>query len=122
MAPLPMTFNHHSAGPPAPDAAGFLDALSDLPRAIVHPPVQGVELANPDTPRRTSRADGLVRKRYHRDLERSMPRVLDGVAIASAIKLEVAEEVKKMAAQGIRPGLAVVLVGNVAASEIFVRD
>lgn len=51
-----------------------------------------------------------------------MPRVLDGVAIASAIKLEVAEEVKKMAAQGVRPGLAVVLVGNVAASEIYVRD
>ena len=50
-----------------------------------------------------------------------MPRVLDGAAIAAAIKLEVAEEVKLLAAQGIRPGLAVVLVGNVAASEIYVR-
>jgi methylenetetrahydrofolate dehydrogenase (NADP+)/methenyltetrahydrofolate cyclohydrolase len=50
-----------------------------------------------------------------------MPKILDGIAIAAAIKLEVAEEVKKLAAEGIRPGLAVMLVGNVAASEIYVR-
>ena len=50
-----------------------------------------------------------------------MPRILDGVAIAAAIKQEVAEEVKKLAAQGIRPGLAVILVGNDAGSEIYVR-
>jgi methylenetetrahydrofolate dehydrogenase (NADP+)/methenyltetrahydrofolate cyclohydrolase len=51
-----------------------------------------------------------------------MPRILDGVAIAAAIKQDVAEELKKLAAQGVRPGLAVVLVGHVAASEIYVRD
>jgi methylenetetrahydrofolate dehydrogenase (NADP+)/methenyltetrahydrofolate cyclohydrolase len=51
-----------------------------------------------------------------------MPRVLDGAAIAAAIKQEVAEEVRALAAQGIRPGLAAVLVGNVAASEIYVRS
>jgi len=51
-----------------------------------------------------------------------MPRVLDGVAIAADIKREVSEEVKKLTERGIRPGLAVVLVGNVAASEIYVRD
>ena len=51
-----------------------------------------------------------------------MPRILDGVAIAAAIKQEVAEEVKLLIAQGIRPGLAAVLVGNVAASEIYVRN
>jgi methylenetetrahydrofolate dehydrogenase (NADP+)/methenyltetrahydrofolate cyclohydrolase len=50
-----------------------------------------------------------------------MPRILDGAAIAAAIKQEVAEEVKLLAEQGIRPGLAVVLVGHVAASEIYVR-
>ena len=51
-----------------------------------------------------------------------MPRILDGAAIAAEIKQEVAEEVRLLAAQGIRPGLAAVLVGNVAASEIYVRS
>jgi methylenetetrahydrofolate dehydrogenase (NADP+) / methenyltetrahydrofolate cyclohydrolase len=51
-----------------------------------------------------------------------MPRVLDGAAIAAAIKQEVGEEVKRLAVQGIRPGLAAVLVGHVPASEIYVRS
>jgi len=51
-----------------------------------------------------------------------MARILDGVAIAAAIKQEVAEEVRGLVARGIRPGLAAVLVGNVAASEIYVRS
>jgi methylenetetrahydrofolate dehydrogenase (NADP+)/methenyltetrahydrofolate cyclohydrolase len=51
-----------------------------------------------------------------------MPRVLDGAAIATAIKQEVAEEVKLLAAKGIRPGLAAVLVGHDPASEIYVRN
>jgi methylenetetrahydrofolate dehydrogenase (NADP+)/methenyltetrahydrofolate cyclohydrolase len=51
-----------------------------------------------------------------------MPRVLDGAAIAATIKQEVAEEVKLLAAKGIRPGLAAVLVGHDPASEIYVRN
>lgn len=51
-----------------------------------------------------------------------MPRILDGAAIAAAIKQEVAEEVRALAAKGIRPGLAAVLVGHVPASEIYVRS
>ncbi len=51
-----------------------------------------------------------------------MPKVLDGAAIAAAIKQEVAEEVQKLAARGIKPGLAAVLVGHVPASEIYVRS
>ena len=51
-----------------------------------------------------------------------MPKILDGVEIASAIKREVAEEVKRLAGQSIRPGLAAVLVGHVPASEIYVRS
>jgi len=51
-----------------------------------------------------------------------MAKILDGAAIAAAIKQEVAEEVKWLATKGIRPGLAAVLVGNVAASEIYVRS
>lgn len=50
------------------------------------------------------------------------PRILNGIEIAAGIKAEVAAEVKALAAQGIRPGLAVVLVGHVPASEIYVRS
>ena len=51
-----------------------------------------------------------------------MPLVLDGVAIAAEIKAEVAAEVNALSAMGVRPGLAVILVGSVAASEIYVRS
>jgi methylenetetrahydrofolate dehydrogenase (NADP+) / methenyltetrahydrofolate cyclohydrolase len=47
--------------------------------------------------------------------------VLDGTKIAAQIRAEVAAEVKTMADTGIRPGLAVVLVGHNSASEIYVR-
>lgn len=49
-------------------------------------------------------------------------RRLDGAAIATAIKEDVAREVKALAEQGIKPGLAAVLVGHVPASEIYVRS
>lgn len=48
-------------------------------------------------------------------------RILDGAKIATDIRAEVAAEAKAMAAAGIRPGLAVVLVGHNPASEIYVR-
>ena len=51
-----------------------------------------------------------------------MPKILDGAAIAAAIKQEVAEEVLALAAHGIKSGLAAVLVGHVPASEIYVRS
>src|ERR1700735_2950219 len=51
-----------------------------------------------------------------------MARVLDGTAIAATIKAEVKDEVDRLVPQGIRPGLAAVLVGNVPASEIYVRS
>ena len=51
-----------------------------------------------------------------------MPTILDGTAIAAAIKQEVAEQVRSLAAQDIRPGLAAVLVGHLPASEIYVRS
>jgi methylenetetrahydrofolate dehydrogenase (NADP+)/methenyltetrahydrofolate cyclohydrolase len=47
--------------------------------------------------------------------------ILDGNKIASEIRAEVASEVKAMAAAGMRPGLAVVLVGHNPASEVYVR-
>ncbi len=48
-------------------------------------------------------------------------RILDGTKIASEIRAEVAAEVKSMAAAGMRPGLAVVLVGHNPASQVYVR-
>ena len=51
-----------------------------------------------------------------------MAKVLDGPAIAAAIKQEVANEVRTLSTQGVRPGLAAVLVGHVPASEIYVRS
>jgi methylenetetrahydrofolate dehydrogenase (NADP+)/methenyltetrahydrofolate cyclohydrolase len=47
--------------------------------------------------------------------------ILDGNKIAAEIRAEVAAEVKSMSAAGVRPGLAVVLVGNNPASEVYVR-
>ena len=48
-------------------------------------------------------------------------RILDGSRMAAEIRAEVAAEVKAMAAAGVRPGLAVVLVGHNPASEVYVR-
>ena len=49
-------------------------------------------------------------------------RVLNGIEIAAEIKAEVAEEARALTVAGVTPGLAVVLVGHVAASEIYVRS
>lgn len=48
-------------------------------------------------------------------------RVLDGTRLASEIRAEVAAEIKALSASGLRPGLAVVLVGHNPASEVYVR-
>lgn len=50
------------------------------------------------------------------------PKILDGIAIAGQIKAEVASEVQALKASGITPGLVVILVGEVPASQIYVRS
>jgi methylenetetrahydrofolate dehydrogenase (NADP+) / methenyltetrahydrofolate cyclohydrolase len=50
------------------------------------------------------------------------PQILDGIAIAEKIKAEVAVEVQRLTERGITPGLAVILVGDVPASQIYVRS
>src|SRR3984893_16304725 len=47
--------------------------------------------------------------------------ILDGNKIAAEMRAEVAAELQNMAATGMRPGLAVLLVGYNPASEIYVR-
>jgi methylenetetrahydrofolate dehydrogenase (NADP+) / methenyltetrahydrofolate cyclohydrolase len=48
-------------------------------------------------------------------------RILDGTRIAAEIRAEVTAQAKALALTGVRPGLAVVLVGNNPASEAYVR-
>lgn len=49
-------------------------------------------------------------------------RIIDGVAIARAIRADLRERVARLATQGRRPGLAVVLVGDDPASQVYVRN
>ncbi|WP_419760540.1 bifunctional 5,10-methylenetetrahydrofolate dehydrogenase/5,10-methenyltetrahydrofolate cyclohydrolase [Acidisoma sp.] len=49
-------------------------------------------------------------------------RIIDGRAFAAGILAEVATETAALAAMGIVPGLAVVLVGEDAASQVYVRN
>ena len=61
--------------------------------------------------------------RYHKaSMSHPTPHILDGIALAAGIKAEVAEQVRALGRHGITPGLAVILVGHVAASEIYVRS
>jgi methylenetetrahydrofolate dehydrogenase (NADP+)/methenyltetrahydrofolate cyclohydrolase len=53
---------------------------------------------------------------------KNMGRILNGVEIAAEIKAEVGAEARALTTAGITPGLTVVLVGHVAASEIYVRS
>src|SRR6202051_2330129 len=48
-------------------------------------------------------------------------RMLDGTKIAAEIRAEVAAQAKALVLSGLRPGLAVVLVGHNPASEVYVR-
>jgi len=49
-------------------------------------------------------------------------KILDGKALAARIRAGVADEAKVLAARGVQPGLAVVLVGEDPASHIYVRN
>lgn len=48
--------------------------------------------------------------------------IIDGQKVARDIRQEVAQEVEQLRSQGLQPGLAVVLVGNDPASQIYVRN
>ena len=48
-------------------------------------------------------------------------RLIDGNALARQIRAEVAERAAALTARGVRPGLAVILVGENAASQVYVR-
>ncbi len=48
--------------------------------------------------------------------------LINGTAIASAVRADVARDAARLTARGIRPGLAVVLVGDDPASAVYVRS
>ena len=48
--------------------------------------------------------------------------IIDGVAIARAIRAEAAEKARELTARGVQPGLAVVIVGDDPASKVYVRS
>lgn len=48
--------------------------------------------------------------------------ILDGKAMSTSLRAEIAERVARLKEQGVTPGLAVILVGNDPASEIYVRN
>ncbi len=52
----------------------------------------------------------------------STAKIIDGVAVAAAIRSECRERVRALADHGIQPGLAVILVGSDAASAVYVRN
>jgi methylenetetrahydrofolate dehydrogenase (NADP+)/methenyltetrahydrofolate cyclohydrolase len=49
-------------------------------------------------------------------------KLVDGTALSQRIRAEVAERAAALAARGIRPGLAVILVGDDPASTVYVRN
>jgi len=55
--------------------------------------------------------------------QRPLARIIDGKAMAAKVRAEVARQVEKLKAiHGVTPGLAVVLVGDDPASEVYVRN
>lgn len=55
-------------------------------------------------------------------MQSTMSRILDGKAAAQAVRAEVAARVRALRARGVVPGLAVVLVGDDPASQVYVRN
>ena len=51
-----------------------------------------------------------------------MAQIIDGKKISATIRAEIAEEVKAMKNEGINPGLAVIIVGENPASQVYVRN
>ncbi len=49
-------------------------------------------------------------------------RIINGTELARRLRAQVAEQAAQLAQQGTRPGLAVILVGNDPASQVYVRN
>ena len=64
----------------------------------------------------------LLRKNPQNRRKNKMAQIIDGKKISAEIRAEIAAEVKEMKAEGINPGLAVIIVGENPASQVYVRN
>ena len=48
--------------------------------------------------------------------------IIDGKAVSKAVRERVAEETKQLKEKGVTPGLAVIIVGNDSASQVYVKN
>ena len=55
-------------------------------------------------------------------MEMTASRILDGKSVAQTVRAEVAARVQRLRARGVEPGLAVVLVGDDPASQVYVKN
>lgn len=51
-----------------------------------------------------------------------MAQIIDGKAVSCAVRARVAQETLALKEQGVIPGLAVILVGEDPASQVYVRN
>ncbi len=51
-----------------------------------------------------------------------MAKIIDGKAVSAAVRAGAKQEVEALKAQGIQPGLAVVIVGDDPASRVYVNN
>lgn len=51
-----------------------------------------------------------------------MAKIIDGKEIARQVRAEIKADTERLVAQGVRPGLAVVIVGEDSASKVYVRN
>ena len=51
-----------------------------------------------------------------------MAKIIDGKQIASQVRGEIKEKTKALVAEGVQPGLAVIIVGEDGASQVYVRN
>ena len=48
--------------------------------------------------------------------------IIDGKAVSASVKAQVEEECEQLKKQGVTPGLAVIIVGDDSASQVYVRN
>jgi methylenetetrahydrofolate dehydrogenase (NADP+)/methenyltetrahydrofolate cyclohydrolase len=64
----------------------------------------------------------ILRKNPQNRRKNKMAQIIDGKKISAEIRAEIAAEVREMKAEGINPGLAVIIVGENPASQVYVRN